>query len=115
MVELTKQIAKQYNLTIAVFGHIGDGNLHPNIVCDRRDAEMMKRVEAASHAIFDAAIELGGAISGEHGIGLLKTEYMPKSVDPIALAMMHSIKQLIDPNNIMNPGKKLGVREAVAW
>jgi glycolate oxidase len=115
MVEITKQIGKQYDLTIAVFGHIGDGNLHPNIVCDRRDAEVMKRVEAASHAIFDAAIELGGAISGEHGIGLLKTEYMPKSVDPVALAMMQSIKQLIDPNNIMNPGKKLGVREAVTW
>ena len=108
MVERIKQIARQHDLTIAVFGHIGDGNLHPNIVCDRRDDEMMKRVEAASHAIFDAAIELGGAISGEHGIGLLKTAYMPKSVDPVALAMMQSIKRLIDPNNIMNPGKKLG-------
>jgi len=61
MVDLVKQIAQKYDLTIAVFGHIGDGNLHPNIVCDRRDAEMMQRVEAASHAIFDAAIELGGA------------------------------------------------------
>lgn len=115
MVALTKQIAQQYDLTIAVFGHIGDGNLHPNIVCDRRDADMMRRVEAASHAIFDAALELGGAISGEHGIGLLKTEYMPRSVDPPALAMMRSIKQLIDPHNIMNPGKKLGVRDTVTW
>ena len=59
MVALVKQIAKKYDLTIAVFGHIGDGNLHPNIVCDRRDAEMMKRVEAASHAIFDAAHRTG--------------------------------------------------------
>ncbi len=106
---------KKYDLTIAVFGHIGDGNLHPNIVCDRRDAEMMKRVEAASHAIFDAAIELGGAISGEHGIGLLKTGYVPKSVDPIALEMMRQVKKLFDPNNIMNPGKKIGVRDAVTW
>ena len=108
MVELTKQIARQYDLTIAVFGHIGDGNLHPNIVCDRRDAGMLKRVEAASHALFDAAIKLGGTISGEHGIGLLKTAYLPKSVDPVALTMMRSIKRLIDPHNIMNPGKKLG-------
>ena len=68
---------------------------------------MMKRVEAASHAIFDAAIELGGAISGEHGIGLLKTSYVPKSVDPIALEMMRQVKKLFDPNNIMNPGKKI--------
>jgi len=81
--------------------------LHPNIICDRRDAGMMQRVEAAAHAIFDAAIELGGAISGEHGIGLLKASYMPKSVDPIALEMMQAIKRLIDPNNIMNPGKKV--------
>ena len=64
---------------------------------------------AASPAIFDAAIELSGAISGEHGIGLLKTAYMPKSVDPVALALMQSIKRLIDPNNIMNPGGVLGL------
>lgn len=115
MVALVKQIAQKYDLTIAVFGHIGDGNLHPNIICDRRDAEMMERVEAASHAIFDAAIELGGAISGEHGIGLLKTGYVPKSIDPIALEMMKQVKKLFDPNNIMNPGKKLGVRDAVTW
>lgn len=115
MVDLVKQIARKYDLTIAVFGHIGDGNLHPNIVCDRRDAEMMKRVEAASHAIFEAAIELGGAISGEHGIGLVKTGYVPKSVDPIALGMMRQVKKLFDPNNVMNPGKKIaetGLRTA---
>jgi glycolate oxidase len=115
MVALVKQIAQKYDLTIAVFGHIGDGNLHPNIICDRRDAEMMQRVEAASHAIFDAAIELGGAISGEHGIGLLKTGYVPKSVDPVALEMMKRVKKLFDPNNVMNPGKKIGMRDAVTW
>ncbi len=115
MVDRVKQIAQKYDLTIAVFGHIGDGNLHPNIICDRRDPEMMKRVEAASHAIFDAALELGGAISGEHGIGLLKTGYVPKSVDPSALQMMWQIKKLFDPNGIMNPGKKIvesGLRTA---
>lgn len=107
MVDLVKQIGKQHDLSIVVYGHIGDGNLHPTIICDRRDAEMMKHVESAAHAIFDAAIELGGTISGEHGIGLLKTGYVPKSVDPTALSLMTSIKKLFDPNNIMNPGKKL--------
>jgi glycolate oxidase len=107
MVDVIRQIARQYDVLIVVYGHIGDGNLHPNIICDRRDADLMKRVEAAAHAIFDAAIELGGAISGEHGIGLLKASYMPKSVDPIALDLMQAIKRLIDPNNIMNPGKKV--------
>jgi glycolate oxidase len=112
MVDLIRQIGRQHDVLIVVYGHIGDGNLHPNIICDRRDPEMMKRVEAASHAIFDAAIELGGTISGEHGIGLLKTSYMPKSVDLVALEMMQSIKRLIDPHNIMNPGKKLGTERA---
>ena len=107
MVDLIKQIGNQFDLLIGVYGHIGDGNLHPNIICDRRDPEMMKRVEAASHAIFDAAIELGGVISGEHGIGLLKTDYLPKSIDPLALESMRAIKHVFDPNGIMNPGKKI--------
>jgi glycolate oxidase len=113
MVEIVKQIGKQHDLLIVVYGHIGDGNLHPNIICDRRDAEMMKRVESAAHAIFDAAIELGGTISGEHGIGLLKTGYVPKAIDPLALSLMASIKKLFDPNGIMNPGKKLPSRAQV--
>jgi glycolate oxidase len=107
MVDLVKQIGKQHDLLIVVYGHIGDGNLHPNIICDRRDAEMMKRVEQAAHAIFDAALELGGTISGEHGIGLLKTNYVSKAIEPVALSMMQLIKKQFDPNNIMNPGKKL--------
>ena len=109
MVELVKQIGQQHDLLIVVYGHIGDGNLHPKIICDWRDPDMMRRVEAAAHAIFDAAIELGGAISGEHGIGLLKTGYVPKSLDPIALEAMRAIRHLFDPNGIMNPGKKLPV------
>jgi glycolate oxidase len=107
MVDLVKQIGQQHDLLIVVYGHIGDGNLHPNIICDRRDAEMMKRVEQAAHAIFDAALELGGTISGEHGIGLLKTNYVSKAIEPVALSMMQLIKKQFDPNNIMNPGKKL--------
>ncbi|HZY45105.1 MAG TPA: FAD-linked oxidase C-terminal domain-containing protein [Anaerolineae bacterium] len=107
MVDIVKQIGKQQELLIVVYGHIGDGNLHPNIICDRRDAEMMQRVERAAHAIFDAALELGGTISGEHGIGLLKTNYVSKAIDPVALSMLQSIKKLFDPHNILNPGKKL--------
>ncbi|HLF29052.1 MAG TPA: FAD-linked oxidase C-terminal domain-containing protein [Anaerolineae bacterium] len=107
MVERIRQIAQQYDVPIAVFGHVGDGNLHPSILCDRRDAAMLKRVEAAAGAIFDAAIELGGSITGEHGVGLLKIGHVRHALDPAALDAMRAIKRVFDPNGIMNPGKKL--------
>jgi glycolate oxidase len=109
MVERIRQIAADHELTIAVYGHIGDGNLHPTILCDRRDAALMKRVESAAGAIFDAAIELGGSITGEHGVGLIKIGHVRRSVDPAALEAMRAIKRIFDPNGIMNPGKKLPV------
>ena len=107
MVERIRQTAAAHDLTIALFGHIGDGNLHPTILCDRRDGEMMKRVQSASTAIFDAAIDLGGSITGEHGVGVVKLNYLARAVDPIALEAMRAIKRIFDPNGIMNPGKKL--------
>jgi len=107
MAQAIQQIARRHDLTIAVFGHIGDGNLHPTILCDRRDAAMLKRVQAAANAIFDAALELGGSITGEHGVGLVKIDHARHALDPVALEAMRSIKRVFDPNNIMNPGKKL--------
>jgi glycolate oxidase len=114
MVERLRQISREWNVPIPVFGHIGDGNLHPNILCDRRDSEIMRRVEKAAGAIFDAAVELGGSITGEHGVGLAKVEHLRRSVDPVVLESMQAIKRLFDPNGIMNPGKKLPVR-AETW
>lgn len=107
MVERIKQIARQHAIEIAVFGHIGDGNLHPTILCDRRDAVMLQRVQAAAGAIFDAALELGGSITGEHGVGLVKIDHVQQAIDPLALEAMRAIKRVFDPNGIMNPGKKL--------
>ena len=107
MVERIKHISKQHDLPIVVYGHIGDGNLHPTILCDRRDAMLLKRVEAAASAIFEAALELGGSITGEHGVGLVKIDHVRQAVDPLALEAMLAIKRLFDPNGIMNPGKKL--------
>lgn len=105
MVRRVREIAASYRLEIPCFGHIGDGNLHPNILCDRRDAEEMVRVTAAARAIFEAAIELGGTLSGEHGIGLLKKQFMEMDLGPDAIALMRRIKDAIDPLGIMNPGK----------
>ncbi|HJW84328.1 MAG TPA: FAD-linked oxidase C-terminal domain-containing protein, partial [Anaerolineae bacterium] len=107
MVERIQRISAAHDVQIAVYGHIGDGNLHPTILCDRRNAAMLRRVEAAAGAIFDAALELGGSITGEHGVGLAKIAYVRQALDPAALEAMQAIKRLFDPNGIMNPGKKL--------
>lgn len=103
--ERLKHIRSKYELDLVVFGHAGDGNLHPNIVCDIRDNEEMKRVEKAVADIFETAIELGGTLSGEHGIGTMKSSFMTLELGEIGVEMMKRIKQAWDPNNILNPGK----------
>ncbi|HEX5415076.1 MAG TPA: FAD-linked oxidase C-terminal domain-containing protein, partial [Chloroflexota bacterium] len=108
MVGAVAEISARYDLIIPLFGHIGDGNLHPNILCDLRDAAEMRRVGEAARAIFDAAVEHGGTLSGEHGIGLLKRDFLPISLDPAALALMRRIKAEVDPRGTLNPGKLLG-------
>ncbi|MCZ7569521.1 MAG: FAD-binding protein [Ardenticatenaceae bacterium] len=105
MARRVRQIAEQYNLLLPLFGHIGDGNLHPTIMCDRRNADEMRRVEAAAEAIVESAIELGGVLTGEHGVGLLKRDYLPLDLNPVEIASMRRIKQALDPHNILNPGK----------
>jgi glycolate dehydrogenase FAD-linked subunit len=105
MVKGVSAIAKKYNVTIGNFGHAGDGNLHPTILTDERDKEEMERVEKAIEEIFDLALELGGTISGEHGIGSTKARFLPKEVGESGMKLMKSIKDALDPNGILNPGK----------
>ncbi|HET8913207.1 MAG TPA: FAD-linked oxidase C-terminal domain-containing protein [Ktedonobacteraceae bacterium] len=100
-----KEISQKYQLLIPVFGHAGDGNLHPNILCNRRDPEEMQRVRQAAAEIFMAAVECGGTLSGEHGIGLLKKEFLEEDLGHDTLETMRRIKQALDPNQILNPGK----------
>ena len=107
MVRRVNQISRKYSITIPVFGHAGDGNLHPNLLFDMRDAEMMERVHQAAAEIFDAAIELGGTLSGEHGIGLVKQPFMAKKLSPEILALSHRMKLAFDPKGLMNPGKMI--------
>lgn len=99
------EIREKYNVSLVVFGHAGDGNLHPNILCDKRDQEEMKRVEQAVGEIFEAAIALGGTLSGEHGIGTMKSSFMEQELGAVGVDMMRRIKDAWDPNGIMNPGK----------
>jgi glycolate oxidase len=100
-----REIAERYALEIPMYGHIGDGNLHPNILCDKTDREEMTRVAAAAREIFEAAVALGGTLSGEHGIGLLKKQFMELDLGSDTLALLRRIKDAIDPDGIMNPGK----------
>jgi glycolate oxidase len=107
MVARIKRISRQYDLPIVIFGHAGDGNLHPNILFDKRDDEERERVEAAVQALFEAAVELGGTLSGEHGVGMLKRPYMELALGPLAIEVMRGIKSALDPKGILNPGKVL--------
>ncbi|UTR11939.1 FAD-binding protein [Evansella sp. LMS18] len=105
MFQRLKEIKEKYSVDLVVFGHAGDGNLHPNIIADKRDKEEMKRVEKAVGEIFEAAVELGGTLSGEHGIGTMKSPFMEMELGKEGLDMMKRIKESWDPNNILNPGK----------
>ncbi|KMY67733.1 hypothetical protein AAU61_07540 [Desulfocarbo indianensis] len=100
-----QDIAARHRVQIATFGHAGDGNLHPQILYDAADPAEKERVEAAIHDLFALAVELGGTLTGEHGIGLSKAPYMDLEHNPVAMELMRSIKKVCDPNNILNPGK----------
>jgi glycolate oxidase subunit GlcD len=104
-VRRVKAISQHYGLPIPVFGHAGDGNLHPNILFDKRDAEEMARAWQAAEAIFEAALDAGGTLSGEHGIGTLKRPFMAAALGAEVLEMQRAIKARLDPYGILNPGK----------
>jgi glycolate oxidase len=102
-----KAIGARYGLPIVVFGHAGDGNLHPNILFDRRDAEQWAKIEPMVAEIFQVALDLGGTLSGEHGIGTFKLPYMREALGQASINIQWRVKQALDPQNILNPGKVL--------
>ena len=102
-----KAVSAKYGLPIVIFGHAGDGNLHPNILFDKRDPAQWAKVEQMVAEEFDIALELGGTLSGEHGVGTLKRPYMQRALGSASVALQKSIKQVFDPLNILNPGKVL--------
>ena len=100
-----KVISVKYGLPIVIFCHAGDGNLHPNILFDKRDPEQWAKVEQMAAEEFALALELGGTLSGEHGVGALKRSYMQQALGPVSLEVQKRIKAALDPVNILNPGK----------
>jgi glycolate oxidase len=105
MIQRIKELESQYDLTIVLLGHAGDGNLHPSILTDKDDPDHYERAQKAAMAIFDAALALGGAISGEHGIGLEKQKILKKAMSPEAIELLKQLKKAFDPKGILNPGK----------
>jgi D-lactate dehydrogenase len=107
LVDGVRLLAEEFALPIVSFGHAGNGNLHVNILFDPADAAQMERAHAALARVFALTLSLGGTLSGEHGIGLAKRDFMPQAIDPATLALMRGIKSLFDPAGILNPGKLL--------
>ena len=99
------EISKKSGFFIQLLGHAGDGNLHPAIFTDIRDKEQFDRAQQTNEEIIEAALSMGGVLSGEHGIGLEKQRFLKRAMDPIALNLMRQIKGILDPNHILNPGK----------
>lgn len=108
MIRRVQKISDKFSLPIVIFGHAGDGNLHPNILTDRRDKEEMVRVEQAIAAIFEAAVDLGGTLSGEHGVGITKKPFLSLEFTPELIKLMKNLKRAVDPQGVLNPGKIFG-------
>jgi len=98
-------IAKKYNINIPCFGHTGDGNVHTNVMVDGSDPEQVKIAYQAIEEVFQATVDLGGTLSGEHGIGIAKAPYMAMAFTEEEMNLFNTIKKAFDPNNILNPHK----------
>jgi glycolate oxidase len=105
MVSFIAATAASHGLQIGTFGHMGDGNLHPTFLTDERDADEMQRVHHALDAIVARTLELGGTITGEHGVGLAKKAWLRKQMGDDSYELMRQIKQTLDPAGLLNPGK----------
>ncbi len=105
MVERIEAIGERHGLRIGTFGHAGDGNLHPTVVLADDDPEPIERAHKAFAEIFAAAIELGGTITGEHGVGLAKLPFLEARHGADHVALLRRIKHAFDPQGILNPGK----------
>jgi glycolate oxidase subunit GlcD len=115
VLETIAAVGRRHGLTICNVFHAGDGNLHPNICYDRRDAALAERVRLASREIMEACVAAGGSITGEHGVGSDKLDYMPLVFDPPTLTAMCAVRQAFDPAGRANPGKVVPTHFCREW
>ena len=106
-VERVEKLSTEVNLTIGIFGHAGDGNMHPTIVHDHGDLAAAQRAQKAFGQIVEIAQSLGGTASGEHGIGSIKPGFVTKEISKTVIDLQRAVKKVFDPNSILNPGKKI--------
>jgi glycolate dehydrogenase FAD-linked subunit len=107
LLDAITRIAVEQELTVATFGHVGDGNLHPNIILERGDPDGEAKLRRATDSLYREAIRLGGTVTAEHGIGVARRDYLELQRGAGAVAMMRAIKTALDPLGILNPGKVL--------
>ncbi|MGH3486845.1 MAG: FAD-binding oxidoreductase [Actinopolymorphaceae bacterium] len=106
-VQQVETVAAHVDLTIAVVGHAGDGNVHPNVVFDADDEDQARRARQAFDEIMRLGLAMGGTVTGEHGVGMLKRDWLAQELGPVSLRVHHDLKRLFDPEGILNPGKVL--------
>ncbi len=104
--DLLERIRQRHRLLIPCFGHAGDGNIHVNLMVDPANADEMRRAKTAERELFEGVVALEGSISGEHGIGFAKAEFLPLELSPETIALMRRVKLAFDPHGILNPGKQ---------
>jgi glycolate oxidase len=107
MLRSIERIAAKYDVRIGTFGHAGDGNLHPDLVFDRGDPRAHELTELVRADLYRAALDLGGTVTGEHGIGVARREWLEVQRGPDAMRVMRAIKAALDPLGILNPGRVL--------
>jgi len=107
LIEGLEQLSRRTGVKIVNFGHAGNGNIHVNLLVDPEQPGQTERAAECLDAMFDLVLELGGTLSGEHGVGLEKRDFVDREIDPVTLRLMHDIKRQFDPANILNPGKGL--------
>jgi glycolate oxidase len=105
LLEGVAEIAARHDLTIGVCAHAGDGNTHPTVCFDATDEDESRRARVSFDEIMALGLELGGTITGEHGVGVLKKEWLARELGPVALEMQRALKRTFDPANLLNPGK----------
>jgi glycolate oxidase len=105
MLARIEEIGAAHDILIANIAHAGDGNLHPLLITPPGDDAGRARAQLAFHEIIASALELGGTVTGEHGVGLLKRDGLAAEIAPAVLAMHHAVKEALDPHGILNPGK----------
>ncbi|MET0013215.1 MAG: FAD-linked oxidase C-terminal domain-containing protein [Sedimenticola sp.] len=107
LIDGLENISRESGITIVNFGHAGNGNIHVNLLANPDDPEEMKRAHQALDATFSLVLDLGGTISGEHGVGIEKRDFVTREIDPVTLRIMQDIRRQFDPNGILNPGKTI--------